>query len=239
MRLDKYLTSIGIGSRTQVKELIKKGKIKVNGTKILKPEHHIDESSDSVDFNGLNLEYHKFYYYMLNKPAGVLSAVSDKNCKTVIDLLNVSVKNGLFPVGRLDKDTEGLLLITNNGELSHNLLSPNKHVDKTYYVELDGDLIEDDVEVFQNGLDIGEKNLTKPAKLEILGEKNKAYITITEGKYHQVKRMFKAIGLTVTYLKRISMGSLVLDNTLKPGEYRMLTEEEISFLLNNHDYDNK
>lgn len=235
MRLDKYLTSIGVGSRTQVKELIKKGKVTVNGSKILKPEHHIDENCDNVDFNGINLEYHKFYYYMLNKPAGVLSAVSDNKCKTVIDLLDISAKKGLFPVGRLDKDTEGLLLITNNGELSHNLLSPNKHVDKTYYVELDGDLIESDIEVFKNGLDIGEKHLTKPAKLEILEAKNKAYITITEGKYHQVKRMFKAIGLTVTYLKRISMGSLILDNNLKPGEYRKLTDEEIALLLNKYD----
>ena len=154
MRLDKYLTTLGIGSRTQVKELIKKGKITVNGEKILKPDIHIDENNDEVDLNGVNLKYNKFYYYMLNKPAGVLSAVSDNNCKTVIDLLDVTPKKVLFPVGRLDKDTEGLLLITNDGELSHNLLSPTKHVDKTYYVELNGDLIDSDIELFEKGLDI-------------------------------------------------------------------------------------
>ena len=168
MRLDKYLTTLGIGSRTQVKELIKEGKITVNGEKILKPDIHIDENNDEVDLNGVNLKYNKFYYYMLNKPAGVLSAVSDNNCKTVIDLLDVTPKKGLFPVGRLDKDTEGLLLITNDGELSHNLLSPTKHVDKTYYVELNGDLIDSDIELFEKGLDIGEKNLTKLPSLKYL-----------------------------------------------------------------------
>lgn len=230
MRLDKYLTNLGIGSRTQVKELIKKGKIKVNNEIIKKPEIHIDENKDNVQFEGLDLDYNKFYYYMLNKPAGVLTAVSDNNCKTVLDLLNVTPKKGLFPVGRLDKDTEGLLIITNNGPLSHDLLSPNKHVDKTYYVELNGSLVESDVKLFENGLDIGEKNLTKPAKLEIIEDGTKAYITITEGKYHQVKRMFASIGLTVTYLKRMSMGPISLDETLKPGEYRKLTEKEVKLL---------
>lgn len=230
MRLDKYLTNLGIGSRTQVKELIKKGKIKVNNEVVKKPEVHIDEEKDNVQFDGLDLNYNKFYYYMLNKPAGVVTAVSDNNCKTVLDLLDVTPKKGLFPVGRLDKDTEGLLLITNNGPLSHELLSPNKHVDKTYYVELNGSLVESDIQLFQKGLDIGEKHLTKPAKLEIIDDSSKAYITITEGKYHQVKRMFAAIGLTVIYLKRISMGPITLDETLKPGEYRKLTEKEVKLL---------
>lgn len=230
LRLDKYLTNLGIGSRTQVKELIKRGKIKVNNEVVKKPELHIDEQQDNVQLDGVDLNYNKFYYYMLNKPAGVLTAVSDNNCKTVLDLLDVTPKKGLFPVGRLDKDTEGLLLITNNGPLSHELLSPNKHVDKTYYVELDGDLVSSDVELFDKGLDIGEKKLTKPARLEILEDASKAYITITEGKYHQVKRMFASIGLTVTYLKRISMGPLILDESLKPGEYRTLTEKEIEQL---------
>ena len=210
MRLDKYLTTLGIGSRTQVKELIKKGKITVNGEKILKSDIHIDENNDEVDLNGVNLKYNKFYYYMLNKPAGVLSAVSDNNCKTVIDLLDVTPKKGLFPVGRLDKD-----------------------VDKTYYVELNGDLIDSDIELFEKGLDIGEKNLTKPAILKILEKRSTALITITEGKYHQVKRMFQAIGLTVTFLKRLTMGPLKLDENLKPGEYRKLTVSEVEALLNN------
>lgn len=230
MRLDKYLTTLGIGSRSQVKELIKKGKIKVNNQVVKKPELHVDEKSDIVNMEGLDLSYHKFYYYMLNKPAGVLTAVSDFQCDTVLDIMDVTPKKGLFPVGRLDKDTEGLLLITNDGELSHMLLSPTKHVDKMYYVELDGALKQEYVESFREGFDIGLKVNTKPAILEIIGE-NKAYITITEGKYHQVKRMFKHFGLNVTFLKRLKMGPLILDDSLEPGEYRVLTEEEIHQLL--------
>ncbi len=233
MRLDKYLTNQGIGSRSQVKALIKSKKVFVNNVLENKPERHIDENNDIVSLDGVNLEYNKFYYYMLNKPPGVLTAVKDNNYKTVMDIMDVTPKEGLFPVGRLDKDTEGLLLITNDGELSHNLLSPKKHVNKTYYVELNGELIDSDIDLFAKGLDIGEKNFTKPAKLEILSGRNKAYITITEGKYHQVKRMFQAIGLTVTFLKRISMGSLILDKNLKSGEYRKLTKEEISNLKSN------
>ena len=233
MRLDKYLTNQGIGSRSQVKELIKSKKVFVNNVLENKPERHIDENNDIVSLDGVNLEYNKFYYYMLNKPPGVLTAVKDNNYKTVMDIMDVTPKEGLFPVGRLDKDTEGLLLITNDGELSHNLLSPKKHVNKTYYVELNGELIDSDIDLFAKGLDIGEKNITKPAKLEILSGRNRAYITITEGKYHQVKRMFQAIGLTVTFLKRISMGSLILDKNLKSGGYRKLTEEEISNLISN------
>ena len=233
MRLDKYLTNQGIGSRSQVKELIKSKKVFVNNVLENKPERHIDENNDIVSLDGVNLEYNKFYYYMLNKPPGVLTAVKDNNYKTVMDIMDVTPKEGLFPVCRLDKDTEGLLLITNDGELSHNLLSPKKHVNKTYYVELNGELIDSDIDLFAKGLDIGEKNITKPAKLEILSGRNRAYITITEGKYHQVKRMFQAIGLTVTFLKRISMGSLILDKNLKSGGYRKLTEEEISNLKSN------
>lgn len=233
MRLDKYLTNQGIGSRSQVKALIKSKKVFVNNVLENKPERHIDENNDIVSLDGVNLEYNKFYYYMLYKPPGVLTAVKDNNYKTVMDIMDVTPKEGLFPVGRLDKDTEGLLLITNDGELSHNLLSPKKHVNKTYYVELNGELIDSDIDLFAKGLDIGEKNITKPAKLEILSGRNRAYITITEGKYHQVKRMFQAIGLTVTFLKRISMGSLILDKNLKSGGYRKLTEEEISNLKSN------
>ena len=233
MRLDKYLTNQGIGSRSPVKALIKSKKVFVNNVLENKPERHIDENNDIVSLDGVNLEYNKFYYYMLNKPPGVLTAVKDNNYKTVMDIMDVTPKEGLFPVGRLDKDTEGLLLITNDGELSHNLLSPKKHVNKTYYVELNGELIDSDIDLFAKGLDIGEKNITKPAKLEILSGRNRAYITITEGKYHQVKRMFQAIGLTVTFLKRISMGSLILDKNLKSGGYRKLTEEEISNLKSN------
>lgn len=233
LRLDKYLTNLAIGSRSQVKVFIKKGQIKVNGQIVMKPEFHIDEETDKIEMDGICLEYNKFYYYMLNKPAGVLSAVNDSNCRTVLDIMDVTPKNGLFPVGRLDKDTEGLLLVTNDGQLAHDLLSPTKHVDKTYYVELNGSLADSDVELFKTGIDIGEKSKTKPAILEIIDcdMRDKAYITITEGKYHQVKRMFAAIGLKVTYLKRISMGSLELDKTLSVGEYRKLTDTEVKRLL--------
>lgn len=235
MRLDKYLTTLELGSRSQVKELIKKGKIKVNDKIINKPEYHIDEDNDKISVDDKILKYSRFYYYMLNKPAGVLSAVSDKNEKTVLDILDVTPKKGLFPVGRLDKDTEGLLIITNDGELAHNLLSPNKHIDKTYYVELDGNLIDSDIELFEKGLDIGEKNRTRPAKLEILENRREAFVTITEGKYHQVKRMFKAINLKVTYLKRVSMGEIVLDESLDFGEYRLLNDREIEILKKHKD----
>lgn len=230
MRLDKYLTSLGIGSRSQVKELVKKGKVKINDKIVNRPEIHIEETKDHVSLNGLDLNYHKFYYYMMNKPAGVLTAVSDFQYRTVLDLMDVMPKKGLFPVGRLDKDTEGLLLITNDGELSHMLLSPGRHVAKKYYVELDGTLKQEYLTYFKEGFDIGLKADTKPAILEILSE-NQAYVTITEGKYHQVKRMFQHFGLKVTYLKRVRMGPLQLDENLKPGEYRALRPEEVSSLL--------
>ena len=226
MRLDKYLTTIGIGSRSQSKQLIKKGKIKVNNEIINKPEFHVDENKDVVSFDDVNLEY----YYMLNKPAGVISATEDFQCKTVMDIMDVTQKNGLFPVGRLDKDTEGLLLITNDGELSHCLLSPSKHVEKTYFVKTDGVIKQEYVPLFKEGLDIGEKKNTKPSNLYIINE-NSAYITITEGKYHQVKRMFKHFKLNVIYLKRISMGPLKLDENLAVGEYRLLYDNEIKELL--------
>ena len=230
MRLDKYLTTIGIGSRSQSKQLIKKGKIKVNNEIINKPEFHVDENKDVVSFDDVNLEYHRFYYYMLNKPAGVISATEDFQCKTVMDIMDVTPKNGLFPVGRLDKDTEGLLLITNDGELSHCLLSPSKHVEKTYFLKTDGVIKQEYVPLFKEGLDIGEKKNTKPSNLYIINE-NSAYITITEGKYHQVKRMFKHFKLNVIYLKRISMGPLKLDENLAVGEYRLLYDNEIKELL--------
>lgn len=230
MRLDKYLTTIGIGSRSQSKQLIKKGKIKVNNEIINMPEFHVDENKDVVSFDDVNLEYHRFYYYMLNKPAGVISATEDFQCKTVMDIMDVTPKNGLFPVGRLDKDTEGLLLITNDGELSHCLLSPSKHVEKTYFVKTDGVIKQEYVPLFKEGLDIGENKNTKPSNLYIINE-NSAYITITEGKYHQVKRMFKHFKLNVIYLKRISMGPLKLDENLAVGEYRLLYDNEIKELL--------
>lgn len=172
-------------------------------------------------------------YYMLNKPAGVISASEDRRERTVVDLITTKKRNDLFPVGRLDRDTEGLLLITNDGDLAHRLLSPKKHVDKVYYARIDGKVTEEDQKVFAEGLDIGEEKKTLPAQLHILksGEESEITLTIREGKFHQVKRMFHAVGKEVVYLKRLQMGSLKLDETLRPGEYRKLTEQERLILM--------
>ncbi len=232
LRLDKYLADMQVGSRTEVKQMIKKGRIGVDGAKALKPELKIDIESAKVTVDGQLIGYAEYEYWMLHKPAGVVSATEDKHDKTVIDLLKDSLRKDLFPVGRLDKDTEGLLLITNDGELAHELLSPKKHVDKTYFACIDGIVTEEDVDSFARGLDIGEEKLTMPAELVVLKtekEKNTSEIevTIREGKFHQVKRMFEAVGKTVTYLKRLSMGSLLLDDSLALGEARTLTEQEL------------
>lgn len=235
LRLDKYLADMQVGSRTEVKQMIKKGRIGVDGTKALKPELKIDIDSAKVTVDGQLIGYAEYEYWMLHKPAGVVSATEDKHDKTVIDLLTDSLRKDLFPVGRLDKDTEGLLLITNDGELAHDLLSPKKHVDKTYFACIDGLVTEEDVDSFAKGLDIGEEKLTMPAELVILKadmdtESSEIQVTIREGKFHQVKRMFEAVGKTVTYLKRLSMGSLVLDESLALGAARPLTEQELKDL---------
>lgn len=229
IRLDKYLCNSGKYTRSQAKELIKNKKVLVDGNLVVKPETKIDESQNIV-VEGQKISYFKYEYYMLNKPAGYVSATTDKHDPTVISLIN-SDMNDLFPAGRLDKDTEGLLLITNDGELAHNLLSPRKHVDKKYFVRVSGKLTDDMIEQFKNGLVINEEFTTKPAILEILSE-DTCYVTIHEGKFHQIKRMFIAVGTEVIYLKRISMKNLVLDNNLKLGEYRQLTQEEVDDLKN-------
>lgn len=233
-RLDKYLTQCGLGSRSDVKNLIKKGRISVDGVKVSDPGLKID-SANVVLFDGKALDREEFHYYMLNKPQGVVSATEDNLSETVIDLFKDEKVKGLFPVGRLDKDTEGLLLITDDGELSHNLLSPKKHVDKTYFVIGDAKISEDGEKLIQEGIDIGEDKLCKSAKLEFIKQCQQGFcynLTITEGKFHQVKRMFKAAGSNVVFLKRISMGTLVLDEKLNPGEYRKLTGSEIESLKN-------
>ena len=230
MRLDKYLCDMNIGSRSQVKQYFRKGCVDVNGDIIKKPELHIDETKDIISVNGKTIAYKKNIYYMLNKPAGVVTAVKDSRDRTVMDLFDASISKGLFPVGRLDKDTEGLLLVMNDGELAHILTSPTKHIDKTYYAKINGRVKNEHIELFEEGLDIGEKKLTKPAVLNILksDDISEIELTITEGKFHQVKRMFKAIGMEVIYLKRISMGKLKLDDTLMLGDYRELTAQEIA-----------
>ena len=233
MRLDKYLCETGFGTRSQVKDLLKKGQVMVNGEVIKKPELKINETTDQILCQGKKASYQKNIYLMLHKPAGVVSATEDNREKTVLDLVRPEDrKNGLFPVGRLDKDTEGLLLLTDDGELAHRLLSPKKHVDKTYYAKIDGQVTEEHVKQFREGLDIGDEKKTLPAVLTILlsGPVSEIEVTIHEGRLHQIKRMFEAVGCKVTYLKRLSMGSLVLDETLPPEEYRPLTEAELEGL---------
>ena len=231
MRLDKYLAEMGVGTRQEVKKQIRQGKAAVNGTVVKAADTKIDETSDEVTICGRNISYVSYEYYMLNKPGGVVSATEDRRDTTVIDLIKDKKRKDLFPVGRLDKDTEGLLLITNDGDLAHRLLAPKKHVDKVYYAKIDGMVTEEDVKRFAEGIDIGaeEEEMTRPAKLDIMksAEESEIRLTIHEGKFHQVKRMFLAVGKEVTYLKRERMGTLCLDENLKPGEYRLLTEEEI------------
>lgn len=232
IRLDKYLADMGIGTRTEIKKLIRQGNVKIGDTVVKTPEQKIDIAKQTVFCNGREVVYEEYEYYMLNKPAGYVSATTDDKDKTVLDLITDKKRKDLFPVGRLDKDTEGLLLITNDGDLAHRLLAPKKHVDKLYYAKVDGVVTEEDVKAFKEGVHIGENEVTRPAVLEILNsdQVSEIHLTICEGKFHQVKRMFEAVGKKVIYLKRISMGTLQLDGNLKLGEYRPLTEEELKHL---------
>lgn len=233
IRVDKYLTDCGIGTRSEVKKLIQKGLIGVNGVIIKDPGTKIDAEKDTVTKNNEPVVYEHFRYFMLNKPMGCVSATKDNLSDTVLDILKNENIKGLFPVGRLDKDTEGLLLITNDGMLAHNLLSPRKHVEKLYYVEADKELSRENILKMEEGVDIGDEKLTLPSKIEFLGESDNKYcynLSIKEGRFHQVKRMFEAFGSNVVYLKRLNMGSLILDEALLPGEYRKLSAEEIKDL---------
>ena len=232
IRLDKYLADMNCGTRSGLKKEIRGGNVTVNGTPVKSPEIKIDTETDKVVFRGQPVVYERYEYYMLNKPAGVVSATSDRHEQTVTELIRDSKRDDLFPVGRLDKDTEGLLLITNNGELSHRLLSPRKHVDKIYFARIDGRVTQEDVDSFARGLDIGDEKITLPADLHICTSDgiSEVMLTIREGRFHQVKRMFQAVGKKVIYLKRLQMGGLCLDESLKPGEYRRLTEEEVEKL---------
>lgn len=232
IRLDKYLADMGIGTRQEVKRYLRQGRVTVDGSLVKSPEQKIDPEETKVCFDGRKVYYASYEYYMLNKPAGVVSATEDARETTVIDLIRDKKRKDLFPVGRLDKDTEGLLLITNDGQLAHRLLSPKKHVDKTYYARIRGMVTAEDARAFADGVNIGtsaEEEWTKPGVLQILksAEESEIRLTIQEGKYHQVKRMFQAVGKEVIYLRRESMGSLMLDERLKPGEYRALTEKEL------------
>lgn len=227
MRLDKFLSDNNLGTRTEIKKALKKGACEINGEVIKQSDYKINEE-DIIVYLGrvIKNKGNKNIYIMLNKPKDVVSATRDNLHKTVIDILGDGGRKDLFPVGRLDKDTTGLLIITNDGEFAHNTLSPKKHVPKKYYVELDGELDKKMVKLFEDGIRLNEDEVCKSAKLEILNSNN-CYLTIIEGKFHQIKRMFIKLGLEVVELKRVSFGGLVLDETLGLGEFRELSEKEI------------
>lgn len=232
MRLDKFLVEMKKGSRSEVKKLIKSGRVTVDGRTVREPEQKFDPERAQISLDGQTVSYASFEYFMLNKPQGVVSATEDRRFQTVVDLIGDARRKDLFPAGRLDIDTEGLLLITNDGQLAHQLLSPKKHVDKVYFTRVEGILPSDVKEQFAKGLTLDGEVKTLPAQLELLkeGPVSEVRLTIHEGKFHQVKRMFEAVGCRVIYLKRLSMGSLVLDETLAPGEYRRLTDDELRAL---------
>lgn len=234
MRLDKYLAEMGVGSRQEVKQIIRKGLVTVDGSVERKPESKIQAGIQAICCENRSIAYAQYEYYMLHKPAGIISASEGGTEPTVVDLITGRKRKDLFPAGRLDKDTEGLLLITNDGMLAHRLLSPNRHVDKVYYARIDGTVTFETIRLFREGIDIGidKEEITRPADLELVESNAESVVrlTIREGKYHQVKRMFEAVGMHVLYLKREQMGTLVLDETLKPGEYRELTEKELEQL---------
>ena len=238
-RLDKYLADAGIGTRSEIKSYIKKGFVQVNDTTIQKPDFKVNSETDIICFQSDVITLSDFEYYLLNKPSGYVSATKDNVSPTVLSLIQSNRKD-LFPVGRLDKDTEGLLLITNDGVLSHKLLSPKRHVNKTYYAIVEGIVNEQDITTFMNGVVIGDEDLdvALPAKLSIIeteqGETplSHVHVTIQEGKFHQVKRMFQAIDKKVIYLQRIAFGSLTLPKDLPLGSYRELTQEELESLQN-------
>ncbi|AAO36869.1 pseudouridine synthase [Clostridium tetani] len=234
-RIDKILANMGYGSRKEVKKLIKNNLVEVNGEKVKDPSINIDPEKDKILVGDKVVNYRKFIYIMMNKPEGVVSATFDNYDETVIDLLEEEYQVfNPFPVGRLDKDTVGLLLITNDGELNHKLISPKWKVDKVYYAEINKEVNEKDIEAFQNGIVISDGYKCMPGKLEIIkSDENGAevYVTIQEGKFHQVKRMFEALDKKVVYLKRVKFGNINLDETLEEGEYRELTEEELENIL--------
>ena len=236
MRLDKFLVACAVGSRTEVKSFLKAGRVTVNGKKEKSAKLQINEDTDEICFDRQKLEYEEFVYYMMNKPQGVISATEDPKHKTVLDLLDdLARSKEVFPVGRLDIDTHGLLLLTNDGKLAHALLSPKRHVDKTYLAQINGVMTDEDIETFAQGIPL--KDFTcQPAKLELVSmdaEKNQSLVrvTIAEGKFHQVKRMVAYCGKEVVDLQRLTMGTLTLDEDLKRGEWRRLTKEELEGLL--------
>lgn len=233
-RLDKILSNLGYGSRKEIKTIVKKGLVKIDGKIIKDNSLQVDPDKSVILVNGEEIVYKKYIYLMMNKPAGVVSATYDKYEETVIDLL--SPEDAIFepfPVGRLDKDTVGLLLLTNDGELNHKLISPKHHVDKIYYAKINKEVTDKDIELFEKGITLDDGYKCMNAKLQIIASNSEGaevYVTLQEGKYHQVKRMFESLGKEVVYLKRIEFGGLELDETLVEGEYRELSDEEINIL---------
>ena len=232
MRLDKFLKECNVCSRSESKQILKKGLIKINGDIVKDASYKLDENKDVVTYNDRVIEYQEFVYIMLNKPAGVISATEDSKETTVIDLVSEYAHKEVFPFGRLDKDSVGLLILSNDGKLAHELLSPKKHVSKVYYLKIKGRLDESDVEDFKNGITLEDGYVTKEGKLEIIksDEISECLATISEGKFHQLKRMFIALDKEVVFLKRIKFKDIELDESLKEGEYRLLTKEEIDSL---------
>lgn len=229
VRVDKILSELGFGSRQEIKKYVKAGKVRINDNIVKKPEEKLNSEKDKLYFEGKEVEVEEFETFILYKPAGYVCATNDNVHKTVMELIDSKRKN-IVPVGRLDLDTEGILILTNDGALNHRLVSPASHVDKTYYAVFEGKLDENAVEMTKNRLDIGEGEVSKPAKLEIISD-NEILLTIHEGKFHQVKRMVKALGGEVTYLKRVAFGGLILDDLkLKKGESRKITEIEMEML---------
>ena len=233
LRIDKILSNLGYGSRAELKVYCKKGLVKVNDKVISNPGTQVDTDVDKIEFNNEVVKYREFVYIMMNKPDGYLSATFDKRDPIVLDLIDPSYLTfEPFPVGRLDKDTEGLLVLTNDGQLAHRVLSPKKHVPKTYYAKIEGIVTQEDVQAFEKGVTLDDGYETMPSQLKILksDDLSEIELTIHEGKFHQVKRMFESVGKKVVYLKRLSMGKLTLDETLDLGEYRELTDEEVKLI---------
>lgn len=227
MRLDKLLSECTVLSRSQLRQIIKNGSVSVDGAAVTSPEHKLDSDTARVELNGKQVSYERFCYYMLNKPAGILSATDDKKQKTVIDLFPAAIrKKNLFPVGRLDKDTTGLLIITNDGDFAHRVISPKSEIVKTYHAVTEGCVDDADIEAFRQGIVLADGTRCLPAELEKLPD-GSCLVHVMEGKYHQVKRMLASCGKPVTALKRLSIGGLELDKSLLPGEFRQLTEKEL------------
>lgn len=235
VRLDKLLSSQGFGSRIEIKNLLKQGNVIINGKIVRSAEYKSDSEKDNIFVNGKQINYQKNVYYMLNKPQGVVSASRDPKERTVLDLLPQEMRRpGLFPAGRLDKDTEGLIIITDDGAFAHEILSPKKHVDKKYFAILDSTIKPEQIELFENGVTLSDGYECMPARLEIIknDENAQVYVTLREGKYHQIKRMFLSFGTTVIYLKRLSMGGLFLDDVLKKGDFKQLNDSEVNMIYN-------